>query len=228
MSKVDLLRHEWPARPLDEIEGLGARAARGAGYNEALSGQAGRAARWLAARGLPGPEALRALLVLQERSGGRGLHPVSLSDSGADDDGRGTLCPISVGAALAASPDRLSVGERFVFATVAYPMLALPAIGLMAQSSDQIVGVAWHGLSVILTAKGLSLRGDQGGLHTASATSVVIGQAPIGRADLRPSCDRRAIDPDVWAALEGFAARAPSPAGIVMGGRPSADGPGSF
>ncbi|MGC1487905.1 MAG: DUF3726 domain-containing protein, partial [Albidovulum sp.] len=45
-----------------EIEALGIKAARGAGYDWGMAEEAGMAARWLAHEGLPGPELLLACL----------------------------------------------------------------------------------------------------------------------------------------------------------------------
>ena len=47
---------------LAEIDAMGRKAARGAGYAWGMAEEAGRAARWLAAYRLPGPQRLAALL----------------------------------------------------------------------------------------------------------------------------------------------------------------------
>jgi hypothetical protein len=51
---------------LNEVEAMGKRAARGAGRDWGIAEEAGKAARWLTARGLPGPELLAELLTRNE------------------------------------------------------------------------------------------------------------------------------------------------------------------
>jgi hypothetical protein len=63
---------------LNEVEAMGKRAARGAGLDWGIAEEAGKAARWLTARGLPGPELLAELLTRNEGKSYEELAPASI------------------------------------------------------------------------------------------------------------------------------------------------------
>jgi hypothetical protein len=65
---------------LNEVEAMGKRAARGAGLDWGIAEEAGKAARWLTARGLPGPELLAELLTRNEGKSYEELAPASIDD----------------------------------------------------------------------------------------------------------------------------------------------------
>ena len=84
---------------LAEIDAQGRKAARGAGYPWGLAEEAGRAVRWLEARGLPGCAALARLLAAQDGCDYDVLRPNALGGVWEADDG--ALCPLIVGVTLA-------------------------------------------------------------------------------------------------------------------------------
>ncbi|MHC4974961.1 MAG: DUF3726 domain-containing protein [Planctomycetota bacterium] len=90
---------------LNEVEAMGKRAARGAGLDWGIAEEAGKAARWLTAHGLPGPELLAQLLTRNEGKSYDELAPVSTDDVWQAESG--CLCPLIAGAALS---DRAAEG----------------------------------------------------------------------------------------------------------------------
>jgi len=95
---------------LNEIESLAKKATRGAGRSWGLAEEAGKATRWLCAAGLPGAEALAALL---ERTDGTAHADLSPALSGDRWQARGgTLCPLIAGAALYLYGDNLAPPQR--------------------------------------------------------------------------------------------------------------------
>ena len=83
---------------LNEIEAMAKKAARGAGLPWGLADDAGRAVRWLCARGLGAAEALAELLEQTDYSDPVAHAPVALrGDWGSE---RGSLCPLAAGTTL--------------------------------------------------------------------------------------------------------------------------------
>lgn len=74
---------------LNEIEALSRKAARGAGYSWGLADEAGRAVRWLEARGEPGATALLELLSWRDGK----AYPSTVP-------GQASVCPIVAGTML--------------------------------------------------------------------------------------------------------------------------------
>ena len=97
---------------LNEIEVTSKRAACGAGLDWGIAEDAGRAVRWLAERGLPGPELLSALLVAHKGLTYRDLAPQL--DSGTWHAPAGRLCPLIAGSALCDRAGELVAGECFL------------------------------------------------------------------------------------------------------------------
>ncbi|HUS54594.1 MAG TPA: DUF3726 domain-containing protein [Thermohalobaculum sp.] len=107
---------------LGEAQALAIKAARGAGYSWGLAEEAGFSVRWLCGRGLPGPQALAAMLATVD------VQPMLRPDPAAPKwiSGRGALCPLALGAALV---DRQTVpGESCQFGPVQSPLLLVPFV----------------------------------------------------------------------------------------------------
>lgn len=105
------------SRTLAEIDAVARKAARGSGHAWGTAEEAGRAVRWLEARGLPGCAALANLLSMQTTAPPVFDGAVWRSETGD------ALCPLLLGAALS---DRraLGIGDRAEH--VAWPLLLTP------------------------------------------------------------------------------------------------------
>jgi hypothetical protein len=101
---------------LNEVEMYGRRAARGAGMCWGLAEEAGKAARWLAERGLPGVPLLAGLLTSNEGRRYESMAPVIVAGHWRAADGN--LCPVCSGAALRDRLDILAPGEEICSAAL--------------------------------------------------------------------------------------------------------------
>lgn len=162
---------------LNEIEGLCRKAARGSGLSWGLAEDAGKAARWLAIRGLPGAELLARLLVQNDGAAYSGLCPV---DRAGNWSATGeTLCPVIAGAALSDRAAILAGGGAITLQATAFPLLLLPFAAALADQSGNTVEVKWPGLTALIAPGGdveltkdvnsLTDRTDRVGIHIADA-----------------------------------------------------------
>ena len=83
---------------LNELDAMARKAARGAGYSWGLAEEAGRATRWLAAAGLPGPMCLAQLLAAVDGADFNDFTPAVLAGRCTADSG--ALCPRLCGVAV--------------------------------------------------------------------------------------------------------------------------------
>ncbi|WP_420395285.1 DUF3726 domain-containing protein [Nioella sp.] len=190
---------------LNEIEALSRKAARGAGYSWGLAEEAGRAVRWLEARGLPGAQALADHL---KQMDGQDLGTFT-PDAESWTAPCGTACPILAGTMLA---DGLA-GQRtdpLSLADLGTPLLLLPFLAWMAEARGQPVGLSQDGGTVTLAADG-TLSGSTGAIGTGSSTvTVELDPQPAGQPvseGLRSDCTAETV-----AALNAFAHRTYAPA----------------
>ncbi|EDM71619.1 hypothetical protein RAZWK3B_19741 [Roseobacter sp. AzwK-3b] len=186
---------------LNEIEALSRKAARGAGLSWGLAEEAGKAARWLVAQGLPGPQVLADLLT---RNDGTTYETLCPHD---EDEGRwtargGTLCPLISGAALCDHASRLAAGEALHLGRTASPMLLLPYLDAAARMAGRSVTVSWEGVSVTCGAADDIPDGMTDALSTTmvDAVSILPGAlcdtetpSPTARADI-PEATARQLD----------------------------------
>ena len=196
---------------LNEIETLSRKAARGAGLSWGLAEEPGKAARWLAAAGLPGPQVLADLLT---RNDGRDYETLCPHEEheGTWIARGGTLCPLISGAALSDHAGRLAQGGALTLGRTASPMLLLPYLDAAAQLSGRDITVSWDGVTV---ACGPAMRPDPGAeaaLGVAIVDSVTIKSTPSsGNATPRPAQGRADIAPETAARLDAFARRTYAP-----------------
>ncbi|SPH16808.1 hypothetical protein DEA8626_00322 [Defluviimonas aquaemixtae] len=184
---------------LPEVEALCLKAARGAGMSWGLAEEAGHAAAWLAAQGLPGPELMLRLL---EASRGRewsDRSPALGALRWRAQNGL-ALLPVATGAAFAdlAGPLPLRI-ER-----LAYPGLVLPSIAIAAGVRGHAIRLEWSSGSVAVTAEALDdAEAAQGLCDTAEANvSLQAAETLVDPAERRPG---HSISRAVWQALDHFA-----------------------
>lgn len=184
---------------LGEIEALCQKAARGAGVDWGLAEEAGRAARALAAAGLPGPEALAAAL-----AAGPGAAPRVARGRWT---GAGPLCPLRTGAALAdfaLLPEGPATG--LALTPVRAPLLLLPFAALAA--------ARWRGELRVDWGAGAGLAGS-GGLRARGALLAPVAAVRIGAAPAPPGAPPetgREIAAEARAVLEALALATTVPA----------------
>lgn len=194
---------------LSETEALCCRAAHGAGFDWGHAEEAGRAAAWLARKGLAGCAPVLRCVQLQP------LHAPKVQPGRWA--GGGALCPLRSGTALADhanQPEGLR-GDALTLENTALPVLLLPFVALAA---------GLRGCAVALSASDVMLRiQPDGGFDDAEAVHA-LARLDAARIVLRP--DPIAVVPAgtgtpmpalpatpmaVWQALDKLALRATVP-----------------
>ena len=147
---------------LNEVDAAGRKAARGAGLSWGHAEEAGRAGRWLAQWGLPGPSALAGVLtaldsVEQADHAPQLLHGVWMADPGP-------LSPLAVGAALW---DRAGCGfsHTVSLGPCLWPVLLLPYTAWIAPVRGCAISVSWAGMD--------ALTGPDGGLRYCNGDPLI-------------------------------------------------------
>lgn len=158
-------------RSLGEIEALARKAARGAGRSWGMAEEAGRAARWLAARGLPGPAALAALLIRTDGAAHATLCPRphwaqgTQGTQGAQPRWHATgavLCPLVAGTVLCDRGADLAPGDLpLTLGPTAQPLLVLPFVAALAQAAERDLSLGWPGMTAALGRGTVRLHAPQ-------------------------------------------------------------------
>ena len=180
---------------LAEIDAQCRKAVRGAGCPWGLAEEAGKAARWLSERGLPGAEAMAGLLST----------PRACPCGG----GTGPACALRVGAALSDRAHQIAAGET-AEEEVTQPLIVLAMLGRSAEAIGASFAVEWESVRAVCAPQGLALDA-QGALLTARAT--IRATPSLARFDsggpLNARCDAasRGVAPESWAILENHAFR---------------------
>lgn len=202
----------------NEVEAHARRAARGAGLSWGLAEEAGKAARWLATRGLPGVEVLARVLTCNDGVDYARLAPQM---SGAEWRAEGgALCPLCAGAAIS---DRAGLLDHGVtLRDVSFPLLLAPFAHRAALASGCDYELRWQGVRLKTGADGFTLlEGDTVTLAVASAVAARIEVGlPATPGEVGGEC-RRVFAPhdasvsiplDAWRTLEELAGRTYVPA----------------
>jgi hypothetical protein len=195
---------------LNEIEAMGKRAARGAGLAWGLAEEAGKAARWLTARGLPGPEELAEVLTRNDGKGYDELAPVSADGVWRAPSGR--LCPLAAGAALGDRAAEIAAGRVIELGPTAQPLLLAPYAAGAAKSAGCAIELSWAGAVMILAPEGLSIEGEPAALTARGADGVRCRRAERAAAESPAGAPGRAVDAETWSRLGVFAQRTFAPA----------------
>jgi hypothetical protein len=196
---------------LNEVEAMGKRAARGAGLDWGIAEEAGKAARWLTARGLPGPELLAELLTRNEGKSYEELAPASID--GVWEAKSGWLCPLIAGAALSDRAAEVAAGRAFEFGSIAFPLLLAPYAASVARSRGAAIELCWPGVTLTISPDGgLAVEGD---MAAVTAPTTKSAHCRSGRKDtVTPPARQpgRAVDAKAWNRLSAFAHRTFAPA----------------
>ena len=195
---------------LNEIEAMGKRAARGAGLPWGLAEEAGKAARWLTARGLPGPEQLAEILTRNDGKDYDELAPVSVEGVWQAPSGR--LCPLAAGAALCDRAAEIAAGQEIAFGPTAQPLLLAPYAAGAAKITGDAVELSWPGAVLVFTSEGVSIEGERAAVTARSAESVSCRRSENAEVASPGSATGRMVDAETWSRLNAFAQRTFAPA----------------
>ncbi len=196
---------------LNEIEAMGKRAARGAGLDWGIAEEAGKAARWLTAHGLPGPELLAELLTSNENKSYDELAPISVEGVWRAKSGR--LCPLITGATLSDRAGEVAAGRDFELGPVAFPLLLAPYAAMAAKSCGAKIEASWPGVTLTIAPDdGLAVEGELAAVATRSAEAVHCRPAAKDTATPPAGEPGRAVDAETWSRLDAFAQRTFAPA----------------
>ena len=195
---------------LVEAESYLRKAARASGLDWGIAEEAGKAARWLAAFDLPGPETMLAHLQQLPAGEYRQFIPdCSLEPWQAPG---GLLCPVITGAALADRSTQMLDGHCFRLAATAYPLLLAATVGQAARCHRTVFTTAWAGVRVSCFENGLSIEGNRDDLLLARVDGVTCGQDELAEPQQLPSTLSYAIDPAVFKAIDQLAFQTYAPA----------------
>lgn len=194
---------------LNEVEGLARKAARGSGLSWGLSEEAGKAARWLARKGLPGPEKLAQLLTQNQGAAYDSLCPVEVSAEWHARDG--ALCPIISGAVLCDHAAQLAAGDPVALGPVSFPILLLPFAAGAASVTGQPVKAAWPGTSVVIGADGALHIDADDTLQSDRTDTVRLSTSTDAPSPNVPEASRYDIPDDTAKVLGAFAHKTYAP-----------------
>ena len=195
---------------LAEIESSLRKAARAIGLDWGIAEEAGKAARWLAAFGLPGPEIMLAHLQQLEGNDYRSFIPhcnIEPWQSTA-----GILCPVISGAAIADRSAQMLVGKQFNLGQTAFPLLLAATVGQAARCHRSVFTTSWAGVRVSCFENGLSIDGSRDDLLISEVGTVSCRQDDGASPQQLPSTLAYQIDLQSWQLIDQLAFKTYAPA----------------
>jgi hypothetical protein len=195
---------------LAETESYLRKAARACGLDWGIAEEAGKAARWLAAFKLAGPETL--LAHLQQIDGKE--YQQFIPDCSIDpwQAPGGLLCPVITGAALADRSAQMLDGRVFQLASTAYPLLLAATVGQAARCHRRVFTTAWAGVRVSCFENGLSIDGNRDDLLLARVDDVSCRLDDLDQPQLLPSTLAYPIDHQIFKRIDELAFKTYAPA----------------
>ena len=194
---------------LNEITALCKRAARGAGLSWGLAAEAGFAARWLAERGLPGPEVLAQHLGKIDGVDYDQIRPLDISNlwqaKGA------VLCPLITGAAISDLATELVMGREIELDRISYPLLLMPFIAVASALKGTKITLLWPGLTAGFAPELRLDLPDRAILSCAETTTMYIKMGQNLSGDAIPLQNRAEISPDALRILAHLGHRTYAP-----------------
>ena len=195
---------------LAEIESYMRKAARARGLDWGIAEEAGKAARWLAAFTLPGPEIL--LAHLQQISGDAYADWIPSCELDSWKAPGGLLCPIITGAALADRSAQMLEGRCFRLGATAHPLLLAATVGQAARSHRRVFTTNWANVRISCFENGLSIEGDREDLTLARVETVTCRLDNLQHPQQLPSTMAYAIDAEVFKRIDQLAFQTYAPA----------------
>ena len=187
-------------------------AARGAGYSWGLAEEAGKAARWLAARRLPW---LLSLIDLLAAPPGSKAPIWSTEESVRPSEATASICPILAGSHIV---DSFTTQRGFYvhLSRMRQPLLLLPFLSRLANATRQPVVVTWKETRIWLLSTTAQCRmQDLEALVVDTVDEVTVTSDETGDVSgqtFGPIAGGCPVSPRNWAALEAIAARTYVPA----------------
>lgn len=195
---------------LAETESYLRKVARACGLDWGIAEEAGKAARWLAAFNLPGPEIM--LTHLQQLAGQDYREFAPQDDSQSWQASGGLLCPIITGAALADRSAQMLDGKVFDLGPTAFPLLLAATVGQAARCHQTVFTTAWGGVRISCFANGLSIEGSQDDLLLDRTDAVSCRQDDLANPQQLPSTLAYAIDENIFKRIDELAFKTYAPA----------------
>lgn len=195
---------------LAETESYLRKVARACGLDWGIAEEAGKAARWLAAFDLPGPEiAFAHLQNLRNKS-----YIESIPDCSAEpwQAPGGLLCPIVTGAALADRSAQMLDGHEFRLGRTAYPLLLVATLGQAARHHDTAFATCWGEVRVHCFGHDLQIIGQHQDLLLAETDRVSCFQAGDAIPEIGASTLAYEIDEDSFRKIDALAFETYAPA----------------
>lgn len=195
---------------LNEIEGMGKRAAKGAGLHWGLAEEAGKATRWLAQRGLPGPELLAVSLSQVDGVKYEDLIPQSVDNLWRAKSGN--LCPLMTGSILCDFANQFAHRSNVVFGSIAYPLLLAPYVAAVSKLTGMSQQLSWEGVTISFSPDAVLFEGDLENLMSMRATSAICQNTKQSKWTKMEHKKGRAVPSEIWTKLNAFAYRTYAPA----------------
>lgn len=177
---------------LSEIDAQCKKATRGAGFEWGYAEEAGKAARWLAKHELPGAALLAAYLRQYLES------PEQFQG----------ICPIVAGATICDNGGAI-ITQAVYFQQLAYPLLLLPYVAMLARERSLNVVLSWSGERVVCNATGICIL-EQTELGTKVARDICcevsVNQQQVRQGQIAKRTGQFVNDVD-WQVLSGLAHR---------------------
>ncbi len=195
---------------LAEAESYLRKVARACGLDWGIAEEAGKAARWLAAFALPGPELMLAHLESLRGKQYRDVIPDCAADPWRAPGG--WLCPVITGAALADRSAQMLDGRVFALGPTAYPLLLAATVGQAARCHRTVFTTAWADVRVSCFENGLSIAGNRDDLLLAEVDAVDCRQDDLAEPQQLPSTLAYAIDDTIFRRIDRLAFETYAPA----------------
>ncbi len=195
---------------LAEVESYLRKASQATGLGWGLAEEAGKAARWLAAFDLPGPEISLAHLQRLDGKDYKKYFPANI-DTRWQAQGD-YLCPIVSGAALADRAGQMLAGTEFKLGEIAYPLLLVATIGQAARYHKTTFTTSWANIRVNCFENGIRIEGSRDDLLLARANSASCRHSSDLEPQQLPSTLAYSIEPAIWSAIDELAFKTYAPA----------------
>lgn len=195
---------------LAEAESHLRKVARACGLEWGIAEEAGKAARWLAAFDLPGPELMLAHLESLRGKAYRDYIPDCAADPWRAPGGM--QCPVIAGAALADRSAQMLDGRVFELDRTAYPLLLAATVGQAARCHRAVFTTAWAGVRVSCFENGIAIGGRRDDLLLDSVDAVDCRREEPDEPQQLPSTLAYEIDDAIYARIDRLAFETYAPA----------------
>jgi hypothetical protein len=193
---------------LNEVESYGRRAARGSGMHWGLAEEAGKAARWLAERNMPGAQLLACLLTANRERNYEDMAPVITGNRWKAANGE--LCPVCSGAALRDRIDLLTRDQEVRLSAVAYPLLLIPFLDQSWRPDGATYVLRWGDIRVSVSAGDVALECCEDSVllsERADEVTVQMGATRTAQPTQQPRSVAVGTPISTWRALDALAKR---------------------